>query len=127
MSPSIFLMLRTNFFASPTTKSNICIKNQTTPPSILRKIPLSIESCLSEHLSNEKIFKESAQIYQEALKKSGYNHQLLYQKSINNKNKDTTRRKRKIICFSPPYSKNVSKCFKMFRKSIPKIKYSLIT
>ena len=108
MSPSIFLTLRTNFFASQTTKSNICIKNQTTPPSILRKIPLSIESCLSEHLSNEKIFKESAQIYQEALKKSGYNHQLTYQKSINNKNKDTKRCKRKTSWFNPPYSKNVS-------------------
>ena len=47
-------------------------------------------------------------MYQEALKKSGYNHQLTYQKSINNKNKDTNRRKRKIIWFNPPRSKNVS-------------------
>ena len=42
--------------------------------SILRPIPLSIESRLSKHSSTEKIFKESTQIYQEALKKSGYNH-----------------------------------------------------
>ena len=46
-------------------------------------------------------------MYQEALKKSGYNHQLTYQKSINNKNKDTKqRRKRKIILFNP--QKNTS-------------------
>ena len=50
-------------------------------PSILKQISLSIESRLSKH-----IFKESTQIYREALKKSGYDHQLTHQKSINNKN-----------------------------------------
>ena len=111
--------------------------------SILRPIPLSIESRLSKHSSTEKIFKESTQIYQEALKKSGYNHQLTYQKSINNKNKDTKRRKRKIIWFNPPYSKNVStkvgnqflklinkhfprhhKFYKLFNKNNVKVSYS---
>ena len=96
-----------------------------------------------KHSSNEEIFKESAQIYQEALKKSGYNHQLTYQKSINNKNKDTKRRKRKIIWFNPLYSKNVStkvgnqflklikkhfprhhKFYKMFNKNNVKTSYS---
>ena len=38
-------------------------KESNHPPSILRQIPLSIESRLSKHSSNEKIFKESAQIY----------------------------------------------------------------
>ena len=108
MSPSIFLMLRTNLFASSTTKSHIYIyKESNHPPSILRQIPLSIDSRLSKHSSNGKIFKESAQIYQEALKKPGYNHQLTYQKSINKKNKDTKQRKRKITWFNLPYSKNV--------------------
>ena len=41
-------------------------------------------------------------------KKSGYNYQLTYQKSTNNKNKYTRRRKRKIIRFNTPYSKNIS-------------------
>ena len=88
MSPSIFLMLRTDLFASPTMKSHIC-KESNHPPSILRQIPLSVESRFTKHSSNEKIFKGSAQIYQEALKKSAYNHQLTYQKSINNKNEET--------------------------------------
>ena len=100
MSPSIFLMLPTDLFARPATKSNH-------PPSILRQIPLSIESRLSKHSSNEKIFKESTQIYQEALKKSGYDHQLIHQKSINSKMEEAKQRKRKIIWFNPPYSKNV--------------------
>ena len=58
-------------------------------------MPLSIESRLSKHSSNEKIFKESAQIYQEALKKSGYDHQLIFQKPINNKNEGTNNAKEK--------------------------------
>ena len=83
------------------------------------------------------------QVYQEALKKSGYNHQLTYQKSINNKNKDTKQRRRKIIWFNPPYSKNVStkagnqflklinkhfpqhhKFYKLFNKNNVKVSYS---
>ena len=77
------------------------------PPSILRQIPLPIESRLSKHSSNEKIFKESTQIYQEALRKSRCDHQLTCQKSIHNKNEETKQRKGKIIWFNPLYSKNV--------------------
>ena len=73
MSPSICLMLRTDLFARPITKSHIYIyKESNHSPPILKQMPLSIESRLSKHLSNEKIFKRSIQIYQEALKKSGY-------------------------------------------------------
>ena len=112
-------------------------KESNHPPSILRQIPLSTESRLSKHSSNEKIFKESAQIYQEALKKSGY------QKSINNKNEGTKQRKRKIIWFNPSQSKNVltkvgnqflklinkrfprhHKLYKLFNKNNVKVSYS---
>ena len=68
---------------------------------------------------------------------------MTYQESINNKNKDTKRRKRKIIWFNPTYSKNVStkvgnqflklinkhfprhhKFHKLFNKNNVKISYS---
>ena len=51
---------------------------------------------------------ESTQIYQGSLNKSGYGHHLTYQKSINNKSKEIKQRKRKLIWFNPPYSKNFS-------------------
>ena len=89
------------------------------------------------------IREKQRQIYQEALKKSGYNHQITYQKSINNKNKNTKRRKTKIIWFNPPYSKNVStkvgnqflklinkhfprhhKFYKLFNKNNVKVSYN---
>ena len=100
-------MLLTDVFATLTTRITYIQKESNHSPSILRQIPLYIESRLSRHSSNQKIFKESTQIYQEALKKSGYNHQLTYQKSINNKNEEIKQRKRKIIWFNQPYSKNV--------------------
>ena len=68
MSLSFFVMLRTDLFAKPTTKSRIIHKKSNHQPSILRKIPVSIESRVSKYSSNEKIFKESTQIYQEAIK-----------------------------------------------------------
>ena len=95
-------------FCKPNSEIEYIHKESNHPPSFLRQIPLSIESRLSKHSSNEKIFKESTKIYQESLKKSGYNHQLTYQESIKNKSKDTKRCKRKVIWFNPPYSKNVS-------------------
>ena len=58
------------------------------PPTIYFKANNPIyKSRLSKHSSNGKMFKESTQIYQKALKNSEYNHQLTYQKSINNKTK----------------------------------------
>ena len=105
-------------FCKPNNEVAYINKELNHPPSILRQVPLSIESRLSKHSSNEKIFKQSTQIYQESLKEYGYNHQLTYQKSINNKNKDTKRRKRKIIWFNPPIQQ---KCFNKSLKSVPKI------
>ena len=93
----IFLMLPTDHFFKTNNESTYTHKESNHPPSILRQIPLSIESRLSKQSSNEKIFRESAQIYEEALKKFRYDHQLTYQKSIMNKNEETKQRKRKII------------------------------
>ena len=108
MSPSIFLMLRTDLLASRTTKSHIYIRSQTTNHLFQRKYPYLWNLVFLNINLTKMLFKESTQIYQEALQKSGYNRQLTYQKSINNKNEETKQRKRKIICFNPLYSKNVS-------------------
>ena len=55
-------------FCKPNNEIAYIHKESNHPPSILRQIHLSIESRLSKHSSNEKIFKESTQICQEALK-----------------------------------------------------------
>ena len=67
--------------------------------SIIKQIPISIETRLSNLSSNENIFKQAIPYYEDALKRSGYNHIFKY-----NPNKTTTgtqskNRKRNIIWF----------------------------
>ena len=80
-------------------------KESNHPPNIIKQIPLSIELRLSTLSSNEDIFNESVHIYEDALKKSGYNHKLTYTKNTNNTRKN---RNRNVIWFNPPYSANVT-------------------
>ena len=112
------------------------------PPSIIKQLPLSIESRLSLLSSSEEIFNDSFTPYQDALDKSGYKHKLKYQANINTAN-NKKQRKRNIIWFNPPYSKNVKtnigkiflnlirkhfpshhKFHKLFNKNTVKISYS---
>ena len=72
------------------------------PPNVLRQIPRGIEKRLSEISSSEEVFKEAAPIYEEALKKSGFNEKLNYQPH----NQNRRRGRRKIIWFNPPFSAN---------------------
>ena len=58
-------------------------------PSIIKQLPLSVESRLSKLSSDENVLIQAASIYQEALKQAGYNHKLSYSNSDkynNNKN-----------------------------------------
>ena len=76
------------------------------PPSIIKQLPFSIESRLSSLSSSEEIFNNSVIPYQDALDKSGYKHKLKYKANIDAVS-NKKQRKRNIISFNPPYSKNV--------------------
>jgi hypothetical protein len=79
------------------------------PPSVLRNIPLSINKRLTEISSDQDLFEQASPPYQQALDKSGYNHKLQFKYPLNlTNNKNTRSRKRKIIWYNPPNSKNVS-------------------
>ena len=73
------------------------------PPTIIKKMPEMIEQRVSKISCDEKEFKKAKKYYENALEKSGYKEKLSYVTPI----KKTQKRKRKIIWFSPPYSKNV--------------------
>ena len=76
------------------------------PPEVLKHIPISINKRLNQNSSDEQIFNSSKKEYEEALKQSGYkNFNLKYETK---KVKPKRNRKRKIIWFNPPFSKNVS-------------------
>ena len=51
------------------------------PPTIIKQLPLSVESRLSKLSSDENIFIQAASVYQKVLKRAGYNHKLKYNKS----------------------------------------------
>ena len=46
------------------------------PPSIIKQLPLSIESRLSSLTSSEEIINDSVILYWDALDKSGYKHKI---------------------------------------------------
>ena len=64
-------------FSKPNNEINIR-RESSHPPSKIKQVLFSIESRLSSLSSSEKIFNESTPIYQEALKKSGYDYKLKY-------------------------------------------------
>ena len=78
------------------------------PPNIIKQLPKSINDRLSALSSDEKSFKASAPLYENALSRSNNNIKLEYsdkqKRSTQNSN---PKRKRNIIRFNPPYSKNV--------------------
>ena len=87
-------MVRTNLFINRAARSTRSIGSQIIlPPSIIKQLPLSVESPLSKLSSDENLFIQAASVYQEALKRAGYNHKLIYNNSDkyssnNNNNKD---------------------------------------
>ena len=118
------------------------------PANILKQLPISIETRLSNLSTNSEIFHEASKHYQNILNQSGYDYKLQY-KPPNNKNeneiKSSKNRKRNIIWFNPSFSKNISnnigkyfllliqkhfprnhKYHKIFNKNDVKISYSCI-
>ena len=95
-------------------------KESNHPPSIIKQLPICIESRLSSLFSTEKNFNKSIRPCQDALEASGYNYKLKYNKNIHPKN-NRNQQKRNIIWFNPPYSKNVkTNVGKMFLNLIEK-------
>ena len=59
------------------------------PPSVLNQIPNSINARLNVNSSNKEVFYQNTDVYQRALKSSGYNEPLLF-----DKNRKTAKRKK---------------------------------
>ena len=115
------------------------------PPSILKNIPDSINKRLSEISSDRECFDNAKTVYQEALNKSGYNCNLSYNESPNERQSSRKNGPRNILWYNPPFSKNVKtnvgKCFltlidqhfpksnplhKIFNRSTLKLSYKAI-
>jgi len=102
-------------------------KDSNHPPSILKQLPQAIEKRISDISSNEEIFNNAIPAYTEALKKSGFNEKVSFEKPDTTKNHTEMKkkRKRKIIWFNPPYSisvkTNIGRTFlQLIKKHFPK-------
>ena len=74
---------------------------------MIKQLPTSISKRLSNSSSNEEIFNASRYEYETALKNSGYQQtKLIFSKKEQRKQKRI--RKRNIIWFNPPFSRNVT-------------------
>ena len=96
------------------------------PPCIIKQLPVSINKRLCSLSSDEKSFRSIRPIYEDALKRSRFNMKLSYsERHKATPTQSKTTRKRNIIWFNPPYSKNVKtkvaqKFLRLIDKYFPK-------
>ena len=82
-------------------------KDSNHPSNILKQLPKAIEKRISDLSSCQKIFESSIDLYEKALKESGFNEKLTYHDEQPERKEEKKKRKRNIIWFNPPYSMNV--------------------
>ena len=108
-------------FNKPNNKPVYVHKLSNHPKNVISNLPTMIQSRLVDISSNEEMFNQEKEIYNDAIKDAGYEHELKYKKPAPKK----SRRLRKIYWFNPPFSKSMSSDLtKMFNtimiKNFPK-------
>ena len=121
--------------------------NSNHPPSVIRQIPVLISTRISGLSCDSDKFNKTSQLYNDALKSSGYREKTQYDRNQNQRNQGNQRkRSRNIIWFNPPFSQNVqtnvaksflhlidkhfpksSKLHKIFNRNNLKVSYSCTT
>ena len=82
-------------------------KQSNHPPTVLRQIPLAVNKRLSSISHSAVQFNQAAPPYQEALARSGYEHQLRYEAPAQGGGRRRCR-SRRVTWFNPPFSLHVS-------------------
>ena len=111
-------------YRKPNSEPRYINKSSNHPKNIIKDLPKAIEKRLSDTSCNQGVFEAALPIYEEALRKSGFNEKLSYTKNNSNnsqKKEDKRRRKCNIIWFNPPYSANVkTNIGKIFLRTLKK-------
>ena len=106
------MTLSTDGSHKPYKKPNSTIKyvnkGSNHPPTTTKNIPSSIRKRLNSISSCEREFIDTKDEYQKALTDVGDTHELAYD-TDHNKSTHKRKRKRRIVCFNPRYSKNVER------------------
>ena len=83
------------------------------PPAVKKSLPIEVNRRLNVLNSNEAAFNFQAPMYQDALNKAGYKHQLKYEKvdvSQLNRARTPRNRRRREFWYNPPWDDRVSGC-----------------
>ena len=114
-------------YRKPNNKPHYINRHSNHPPNILKQLPKSIETRISETSSNIDVFNISIKTYNDALHESNFKETLRFviPAQKNNDENQKSKRKRNIIWFNPPYSKylktNTGKTFlQLLSKNFPK-------
>ena len=96
-------------YCKPNNKPLYINKHSNHPPDILKQLPKSIEKRISETSLNIDVFNRSMKIYNDALYERNFKEilQFTIPAPKNNDENQKRKRKRSVIWFNPPYSKNV--------------------
>ena len=76
------------------------------PQTVLKNIPQGVNRRLSRISANREVFDDASPPYQEALRKSGFDHVLEFEPASTLSTKKKNRR-RNVTWFNPPYSASV--------------------
>ena len=94
-------------YKKPNSDPEYIHKKSNHPPNIIKDLPKMISQRISNLSYDEDIFNNSKQVYEKALKESGFTENLEFDKTNTGTERTRRRRKRKIIWYNPPFSKNV--------------------
>ena len=76
------------------------------PQKNIKQLPKMINRRISDLSSTEEEFNKAKGFYENALKRSGHNFKLTFEQPAENKH-STRKRRRKILWYNPPFSRNV--------------------
>ena len=76
------------------------------PQTIIKQLPKMINRRISDLSSTEEEYNNAKGFYENALKRSGHNFKLTFEQPTETKH-PTRKRKRKILWYNPPFSRNV--------------------
>ena len=112
-------------YKKPNSSLKYVNRSSNLPPSIPKNIPSSIQKRLNTISSSEEMFNEAKTVYQQALGEAGYDKELTYDSDQNMASRPTRKRRRRVVWYNPPYSKNVAtnigkEFFKLLQLHFPK-------
>ena len=95
-------------YKKPNSKITYVSRASNHPSSITKNIPKSIGRRLNTISSSEAEFNNAKDDYQQALSEAGYSEMLTYDPEQRRSTRGTKKRRRNIVWFIPPYSRNVA-------------------